>query len=109
AGALGAGPQTISLVAVVGKRFTWDFEARIDDHVVASLPETPMLLGFAPFQGIDVGIDRRSPVSWSLYERHGAFPYSGEIDSVTYRPGNAAPYEPQHLVEAIRAAGRAAE
>ena len=68
-----------------------------------------MLLGFAPFQGIDVGIDRRSPVSWAVYERHGAFPYSGRLIAVTYRPGPAAPYEPQHLVEAIRAAGRAAQ
>ena len=68
-----------------------------------------MLLGFAPFQGIDVGIDRRSPVAWAVYERHGAFPYSGRLVAVTYRPGAAAPYDPQHLVEAIRAAGRAGQ
>ena len=47
-----------------------------------------MLLGFAPFQGIDVGIDRRSPVVWSVYEAHGAFPYSGELIAVTYTPGD---------------------
>jgi arylsulfatase len=109
AGRLAPGPRAVSLVAVVGARFCWDFEVRVDGGAVASQPGTPMLLGFAPFQGIDVGIDRRSPVSWALHERHGAFPYAGQLVDVTYRPGAAAPYEPRHLAEAIRAAGRAAE
>jgi arylsulfatase len=68
-----------------------------------------MLLGFAPFQGIDVGIDRRSPVVWSLYESHRAFPYSGELVAVTYRPGAPAPYDPQRLVAAMQAAGRSGQ
>lgn len=109
AGPLAPGSHAVSLRATVGDRFCWDVEVCVDDRAVASQPDTPMLLGFAPFQGIDVGIDRRSPVSWELYERHGAFPYSGQLLHVTYRPGAAAPYEPQHLVEAIKAAGRAAE
>ena len=46
-----------------------------------------MLLGMAPFQGIDVGIDRRSPVAWPLHERHGSFRYRGALESVTYVPG----------------------
>jgi arylsulfatase len=65
-----------------------------------------MLIGFAPFQGIDVGIDRRSPVVWSVFEEHGPFPYTGDLIAVTYRPGAPAPYDPQHLVEAMRSAGR---
>lgn len=109
AGVLAPGEHTVGLRATVGDRFCWDLEVCVEGQAVASLPGTPMLLGFAPFQGIDVGIDRRSPVSWELYERHGAFPYSGRLHHVTYRPGQAAPYEPQHLVEAIRAAGQAAE
>lgn len=109
AGPLAPGDRTVSLRATVGDRFCWDLEVCVDGRAVAALPATPMLLGFAPFQGIDVGIDRRSPVSWALYERHGAFPYSGRLHHVTYRPGAAAPYEPQHLVEAIQAAGQAAE
>ena len=108
-GRLATGPHTVSLRAAAGAGFTWDFELVVDDTVVASMPGTQMLLGFAPFQGIDVGIDRRSPVSWSVYERHGAFAYSGRLGAVTYRPGPAAPYDPQNLVEAIRAAGRAAQ
>jgi len=108
-GPLAAGPTTVSLRAAAGARFTWDFELCVDGVAVAAMPGALMLLGFAPFQGVDVGIDRRSPVSWSLYERHGAFPYSGELVAVTYRPGAAAPYDPQNLVEAIRAAGRAGQ
>lgn len=68
-----------------------------------------MLIGFAPFQGIDVGIDRRSPVVWDLFVEHGPFPYSGLLDHVTFRPGPPAPYNPAHLVEAMRAAGLAGQ
>ncbi len=109
AGRLAAGPRTVSLRAVAGAGFTWDFELGVDGTTVGALPGAQMLLGFAPFQGIDVGIDRRSPVSWSVYERHRSFPYSGRLLAVTYRPGPAAPFDPQNLVEAIRAAGRAAQ
>ncbi len=108
-GRVPAGRRTVTLEAVAGEWFTWDFELAVDGSPVASMPGAQMLLGFAPFQGIDVGIDRRSPVSWSLYERHGTFPYSGELVAVTYRPGPAAPYDPEHLVAAIRAAGRAGQ
>ena len=43
---------------------------------------------------------------WSGYEAPGAFPYGGRLLAVTYRPGPPAPYDPQRLVEAMRAAGR---
>ena len=82
---------------------------RIDGAEAASLPDTPILLGFAPFQGIDVGIDRRSPVVWEIHERHGAFAYSGDLHAVTYRPGPAADYDPEQLVDALLAAGRAGQ
>ena len=48
-----------------------------------------MLFGMAPFEGIDVGIDRRSPVSWSIYERFGPFPFTGTLRWVRYEPGDA--------------------
>ena len=54
-----------------------------------------MLFGMAPFEGIDVGIDRRSPVSaGTIYERFGPFPYTGALDSVTYTPGEPGPDAP---------------
>ncbi len=108
-GHLPSGDRTVSLRATAGAGFTWDFEVAVDGVAVGSMPGTQMLLGFAPFQGIDVGIDRRSPVSWSVFERHGSFGYTGALVAVTYRPGAAAPYDPQNLVAAIRAAGRAGQ
>ncbi len=108
-GRISPGRSTVSIRAVAGRKFTWDFELLVDGNPVAEMAATPMLIGFAPFQGIDVGMDRRSPVCWDLYERHGSFPYSGALVSVTYRPGRAAKYNPENIVEALRAAGRAAQ
>ncbi|MBL8380041.1 MAG: arylsulfatase [Burkholderiales bacterium] len=42
------------------------------------------------FEGLDIGLDRRAPVYWELYERHGAYPYSGEITDVSIVPGERA-------------------
>lgn len=109
AGVLPPGAAKIELRATAGDKFTWNFILGIDGTEVGSLDETPMLLGFAPFQGIDVGIDRRSPVIWSIYEQHGPFPYTGDLHAVTYRPGPAAPYDPQRLVAAMQSAGRAGQ
>jgi arylsulfatase len=36
---------------------------------------------------MDVGLDRRAPVFWELYERHGVYPYTGKIDDVWIYPG----------------------
>ncbi|MEZ5247615.1 MAG: arylsulfatase [Acidimicrobiales bacterium] len=109
AGVLSPGHHIVELRATVGKRYTWDFAVTVDGVERATLPATPMLLGFAPFQGVDVGIDRRSPVIWSVYEAHGAFPYAGQLTAVTYRPGAAAPYDPQNLVAMMQAAGRSGQ
>jgi arylsulfatase A-like enzyme len=46
---------------------------------------------FLPFEGIDVGIDRRSPVSWDLYQRRGPFPFTGPLRSVRYELGAPNP------------------
>jgi arylsulfatase len=109
AGRPSSGPHTMTLRATAGDAFTWDFTISVDGVVTGSLTAAPMLLGFAPFQGIDVGIDRRSPVVWSVYETHGAFPYTGKLIAVTYEPGRVAPYDPQRLVDAMKAAGRSGQ
>ena len=36
-------------------------------------------LGRGYFEGLDIGIDRRAPVDWALYQRHRSFRYSGQI------------------------------
>jgi arylsulfatase A-like enzyme len=40
----------------------------------------------APRDGLDIGLDRRSPVSWDLFKKYGVFKYSGVIDHVTVTP-----------------------
>ncbi len=44
-----------------------------------------------PYEGLDIGKDARSPVSWDVYQKHGVFKYSGKIEQVTYTPGAYAP------------------
>ena len=66
-------------------------------------------MAMAPFQGIDVGLDRRSPVSWSVHQRHGTFPFSGVLHQVAYQPGAAAPDSPENFLELLRDWGRSFE
>jgi len=88
---------------------TWTVSLRVDGEERGALEGVPMLYGMAPFEGIDVGIDRRSPVDWSIYERFGPFPFSGALRSVTYEPGEDAPDSPGNLFEVIKSMGAAYE
>ncbi len=47
-------------------------------------------LAYGIFEGLDVGLDRRGPVSWELYESHRSFPYTGSIAKVIIEPGAKA-------------------
>lgn len=69
----------------------------------------PILFGMAPFEGITVGRDPRSPVDWELAERHGSFPYTGVICAVRYEPGDDAPDSPSNLAAMLREMGAAYE
>jgi arylsulfatase len=64
-----------------------------------------MLGAMAPFEGIDVGVDRRSPVSWDLYERKGVFAWSGRLHAVTYTPGEPAPDAGTRFLDLLREMG----
>jgi arylsulfatase len=108
-GTLPPGRHVLTVATTAGPGLTWDWTLAVSGEIVARLDETEMLLGLAPLQGIDVGLDRRSPVVWRYHERHGAFRYTGALHRVTYRPGPPAPYNPEVLAAALRAAGRAAQ
>lgn len=60
-------------------------------HVQGERREVPaqfnLFAGETPFQGIDIGIDRRSPVSRELRLRRGTFAYSGALRAVRIIPG----------------------
>jgi arylsulfatase A-like enzyme len=48
-----------------------------------------LLYGF--HEGLDIGLDRRGPVSWDLKHRHGAFRFTGTIRDLVIESGPFAP------------------
>ncbi len=99
----GARAITAQLDAVGGGK--WTVSLHVDGVEGGRLTDVPLLYGMAPFEGIDVGIDRRSPVSWELYERYGAFAWTGRLEAVTFTPGDDAPDSPGNLLDVIRSMG----
>jgi len=51
-----------------------------------------LMTGF--HEGLDIGLDRRGPVSWELYERHRSFRYGGKIRDLVIESGLFAPDSP---------------
>ncbi|MGW4803242.1 arylsulfatase [Kitasatospora sp. NPDC004272] len=109
AGELPPGAHLVALEATAVAELKWTFEVRVDGVVTGALGPVHQLIGMAPFQGISVGVDRKSPVSWPVWERHRSFRYTGALRSVTYLPGPAAPYDPETVVRALREAAAAFE
>jgi arylsulfatase len=83
-------------------RGVWSVSLVVDGVEVDSGDAFTVLFPMAPFQGIDVGIDRKSPVVWG----RGPSPYTGVIESVTYAPGDLAPDSPVALLDVLRDLGR---
>lgn len=81
----------------------------MDGQEVAAGEGYRLLMAMAPFQGIDIGIDRRSPVSWPLFVRHGGFAFSGQLHHVAYAPGQPAPDSPENYLDMLREWGRSFE
>ncbi len=106
AGGLADGAREIVVDFTGPGNRVWDVTISIDGIPGATQKGLPMLFGMAPFQGIDVGIDRRSPVSWQLYQEFGPFPYSGTLHAATYTPGEPAPDAPVHLMDMLRELGQ---
>ncbi len=104
-GPLAPGPRRVELVMTAPGKTVWDVALRVDGEVTGELGGVPMLFGMAPFEGIDVGIDRRSPVSWSIYERFGPFPFTGTLHHVRFVPGDLAPDAPDSMIDLLRQMG----
>jgi arylsulfatase len=104
-GGLPAGPHEIELELTAPGSTRWDARLRVDGEERAEAEGFAMLFGMAPFEGIDVGIDRRSPVSWSIYERFGAFAFTGKLSWVRYEPGALAPDAPDSMIDMLREMG----
>jgi len=83
----------------------WAVSLHVDGREVVSGDGFSQLAGFLPFGGIDVGVDRRSPVSWDLHTRRGTFPFSGTLHSVTYVPGVESPDRNEERIRQAIAVG----
>ncbi|MFM8390449.1 MAG: arylsulfatase, partial [Actinomycetota bacterium] len=101
--ALGDSSHTFTVqVEAPGKR-KWRVAMKVDGVQHPQQPGFVQPFSFLPWEGIDIGADRRSPVSWEIYQEHGAYPFTGRILDVTYEPGEFAPDEgPQALEAAIK-------
>jgi arylsulfatase len=88
---LSAGHHELVLSVGAPKPGAWYVQVLIDGVPAGEAKHLEALTAMAPWEGIDVGLDRRSPVNWELYVRHGPFPYSGTLHSVRYEPGPPAP------------------
>ncbi|MFE2107399.1 arylsulfatase [Kitasatospora sp. NPDC059463] len=109
AGPLAPGARLVGVEATAVAGLRWEFRVLVDGEETGRLGPVHQLIGMAPFQGISVGVDRRSPVSWPVYERHRSFRYSGELRAVTYLPGDPAPDDPAVVASALREAAAAFE
>lgn len=81
-------PEPSSALELVMETFgsRWTARVLVDGTERLVAPDLIKFASYLPFEGIDVGICRRSPVSWELFGRRRTFPFSGELRSVTYHP-----------------------
>ncbi len=100
--------QIVVDVVAPGGRI-WNIDIAVDGVPGIRGEGLMQIYGFLPFEGIDVGIDRRSPVSWELSTRRGSFAYSGDIRQVLYEPGEYSPDAEEVRIEELREIGLALE
>lgn len=80
---------------------TWTATLSVNGTDTATAEGLPVLFPMAPFEGISIGTDRRSPVSWRLWAAYGPFPFTGVLQSVTYTPGEPAPDSPVRMLDLL--------
>nr|WP_200931256.1 arylsulfatase [Frankia sp. R43] len=109
AGPLDEGVHAVRIAVVAQAGLRWEWRVLVDGVETGRLASVHQLIGMAPFQGISVGVDRRSPVSWPVHERHRTFRYTGQLRSVTYTSGEPGPDDLETLVRVMREAAAAFE
>jgi arylsulfatase A-like enzyme len=103
-GAIGE-PSVVEAVFTAPGGGTWSVALLADGVEVAAGDGLTLLFPMAPFQGIDVGIDSKSPVVWG----RGSFPFTGQIRQVRYTPGDLAPDSPVAMLDFLRQLGQSFE
>lgn len=105
AGAVAVGETRLTAAFDAVGGGTWTARLSVDGVEESVREGLPLLFPMAPFEGISVGTDRKSPVSWALWEEHGCFPFSGALRSVTYTPGEPAPDSPVRMLDLLQEMG----
>jgi arylsulfatase A-like enzyme len=104
-GPLVPGRHSIVLRIVAPGQRRWHVSLIVDGGERFADAERAMLWPMAPFSGIDIGIDRGSPVDWQRYVADGPFAYGGALHSVRYEPGELAPEAGRRFIEIAKQIG----
>lgn len=102
-GRLSPGRQQIVLDVLAHDASTLTVRLEVGGREAGNLARVSSMAGQALFQGIDVGIDRRSPVSWDRHLTDGTFPFTGRLVCVHYEPGDRLADVGTNAVERLRA------
>jgi arylsulfatase len=90
--AVPAGERVVVLDYVAMENRQGKARLLLDDAVAADWTAmSPTMVLYGVLEGLDIGLDRRGPVLWDLYDQHGAFGYQGRIRDVTIEPGERVP------------------
>ncbi|MGJ3510040.1 arylsulfatase [Enemella sp. A6] len=101
-GSIGVGEMNVEVDVSVTRVAEWNVSLKVNGEVTAELPPLPSPPGRTPFEGIDVGLCRRSPIDWELYEQHGSFAWPGDDLMVTIHPGDEAEDGPTARLARLR-------
>jgi arylsulfatase A-like enzyme len=102
---LDPGHHSIRLIkrALPGK--VWIVTCEVDGDLRDGKASVSSLGPMSPFTGIDVGIDRISPIDWDRHRTHRSFAYSGTLNWVRYEPGAYGPEAPTQYADLLRTIG----
>jgi len=102
---LGDGVSVMTLDKHAGGGGVWTVRLLVDGEERTSMEGVPLLYGMAPFEGITIGRDPRSPVDWDLSQQHGSYAYSGDLRYASITPGDPAPDGPESMIDLLREMG----
>lgn len=105
AGRIGTGTTHIRLEISAPGAWKWNVAVFVDGEERVRREGLTMLMAMAPFCGIDVGIDRGSPVSWERHLAHRTNRFTGRLTAATWTPGELAPDAGSNFVEILREIG----
>lgn len=105
-GEMPEGHNTIVITVTPPDFLHWDVEISLNGTTMATHTGLLALLAMAPFQGIDIGIDSKSPVNWEVYEKYRNFSYTGSLETVRYLPGDLTDFAGSKWIDFLKQEGK---